>query len=219
MKNVIQILLIIILAFAGLSCEPELESEGIARGVIRYPSILLNGVNPAIIAQGEEFNDPGAQAFLGSDDISDQLETVSTVDTDNYGVYTVSYTVSTINELDQESVVTQLRTVVVVPNNPNTSVDLSGTYTRSSNGAPATWTKVVDGLYINDNVGGVPPPSIAVLPVFVFHLDNNTVSVPTQPVPNGYGTLSAAITLNMTGYTAVVTNPFFGTGVRTFVKN
>lgn len=218
MKNIIQILLIILVAFIGFSCEQELDSEGIAKGVIRYPSILMEGDDPIIIQEGQEFVDPGAKAFLGTDEITEQIETSSNVDINNFGVYNVTYTVSTVNELDQESVVTSLRTVIVAPSNPNTDVDLSGGYTRT-NGAPVVWTKLEDGVYLNDNIGGVVPPSIAVLPVYVFHLDDNSVHVPLQPVPNGYGTLSAVITLTDVGYTAVVTNPYFGTGTRTFIKD
>jgi hypothetical protein len=74
----------------------------------------------------------------------------------------------------------------------------------------------MDGVYVNDNIGGIPPPSASVVPVFVLHYANGTTTVPTQPTPAG--SLSAVLTLTPAGYTVVITNPNFLTNTRTFIK-
>ncbi len=108
---------------------------------------------------------------------------------------------------------------VAVTNIPD-SIDLSGTYARSSNSQKATITKKARGLYVTDNVGGVVPPSAAVVPAAFAQLDSTTLVLPTQPT--GEGPLSAS---NMTlsygppiTISYVVINGAFGTSTRTFVK-
>jgi hypothetical protein len=216
MKKIGNILFLIAVLGVVISCDRELESEGIATGVIRFPSIEMQGDAVQIISAGSTYTDAGAKAFLGAEDISSQLDIDNNVNAAVGGVYTVDYTVTTVNELDQESTVIAQRIVVVAPANPNTAVDLSGTYARSTNGAPAVWTKVADGVYTNDNIGGVLPPSPAVIPVYVLHYSNGTITVPVQPSSNG--PISAAITLLPNGYTVVVNNPGFLTNTRTFIK-
>src|SRR5688500_19880653 len=100
-----------------ISCESDLESEGIAKGIIRYPSIEVLGETPFVLEAGSTFDDPGAKAFLGEDEITDQLEMSSNVDEATPGVYTVTYSVSTINELDQTSEVQVSRFVSVTAGN------------------------------------------------------------------------------------------------------
>lgn len=201
-----------------MACDRDFESDDIAVGVIRFPAIQLTGEPVVFISQGGSYSDAGATATLGSDDITSRLETETDLDLTTPGVYTVDYSVTNINELDQETTVTQQRIIVVAPGTPNTAVDLSGTYARTTNAAPAVWTKVAPGVYRNDNVGGVLPPSIAVLPVYVFHYADGRIEIPAQPVPNGYGTLSATISLTATGYSLAIDNFGFLTNTRTFVK-
>lgn len=200
------------------ACDREFDSDDVALGVIRFPAIQLEGEPVVFVSQGGQYTDAGATATLGSDDITSRIETTSGVDLTAAGVYTVNYTVTNVNELNQETTVVRQRIVVVAPSNPNTAVDLSGTYVRTANAAPAVWTKVAEGVYRNDNVGGVVPPHVAVLPVYVFHYADGKIEIPEQPVPNGYGTLSAEITLTDTGYTIVVDNGGFLANTRTFVK-
>lgn len=218
MKKLRNILGIVTVLATVMACDRDFESDDIALGVIRFPAIQVVGDPVVFVSQGGSYSDAGAKATLGSDDITSSIETESTVDLNAPGVYTVNYTVTNVNELDEETTVVQQRIVVVAPSNPNTAVDLSGTYARTTNAAPAVWTKVAPGVYRNDNIGGVLPPSIAVLPVYVFHYANGTISIPEQPVPNGYGTLSAQITLNANGYSVVIDNFGFLTNTRTFVK-
>jgi hypothetical protein len=218
MKKIKNILLMVAVLATVMACDRDFESDDIALGVIRFPAIQLMGEPVVFVSQGGTYTDAGATASLGTDDITSMLETSTNLDLTKAGVYTVDYSVTNVNELGQESTVPQQRIVVVSPSNPNTAVDLSGTYARSTNAAPAVWTQVAPGVYRNDNIGGVLPPSIAVLPVYVFHYADGTIEIPEQPVPNGYGTLSAQITLNANGYSVVIDNVGFLTNTRTFIK-
>ena len=218
MKNVIQIVLVILFLGAVLSCDRELESEGIAKGVIRYPSILLEGEDPIVIQAGQEFIDPGAKAFLGTDDITEQMETVSTVDTDVPGVYQVTYTVSTVNELDQASTVTASRLVSVTDGDVS-GVDLSGTYRRDNNPANAlvTVTKVKDGVFQSDNMRG---SATLIFAGRIFCIGNNNLVVPITNSP--FGRLQGTGVITGTGYSYTLTfldPPNTGaTNFRNFVK-
>lgn len=130
MKKFKNILLIIACLSVVVSCDRDLESEGIATGTIRYPSIRIQGEELLILPKGVSYQDEGAQAFLGEDDITPELVTQSDVNTALPGIYTVDYQVSIINELDQPATVTRTRVVIVREANA-CDYDISGTYTRN----------------------------------------------------------------------------------------
>lgn len=175
MKNIIKTLFLAGLVALGASCEND-ESEGIAKGVIRYPSIVLDGEDPFIMQAGGTFSDPGAKAFLGTDDITSELTSESTVNTTVPGVYQVSYTVTTINELDQESTVTVNRTVSVTDGDVS-GVDLAGTYLRDGNPANpiVNVIKIKDGVFQSDNLRGSPTNQVVGR---IYAIGNNNIVVP-----------------------------------------
>lgn len=175
MKNIVKTLFLVGLTLLGVSCEDD-KTEGIAEGVIRYPSIVLEGEDPLVMESGGIFSDPGAKAFLGTDDITSELVAESTVDANVPGVYQVTYTVTTINELDQESTVTVNRTVSVTDGDVS-GVDLSGTYRRDGNPANplVTVVKIKNGVFQSDNLRGSPTNQVVGR---IFAIDNNTIVVP-----------------------------------------
>ena len=216
MKNIINILFVASLIVLA-SCEDD-KSEGIAKGVIRYPSILLEGEDPLVIQAGGTFTDPGAKAFLGTDDITGELTSESSVDTNVPGVYQVTYTVTTINELDQESTVVVNR-IVSVTDGDVSGVDLSGTYLRDGNPANpvVNVTKIKDGVFQSDNLRGSPTNQVVGR---IFAIGNNQIVVPVTNSVFGrlYG--SGTITGSNFGYTLTFLDPpnTGGTNVRNFVK-
>jgi hypothetical protein len=149
MKKIIMKLMVAGLAFVT-ACDRELDSEGIAEGIIRYPSIEILGDSPFVLEAGTTFEDPGAKAFLGADDISPELEINSGVDSETPGVYTVQYSVSTINELDQTSSVTSSRFVSVTDGDV-CALDLSGEFARNTNGITTNVEEVACGVFASDN--------------------------------------------------------------------
>lgn len=112
------------------------------------PVITLLGQNPAIVSVGEIYSDAGATATDNKDgDLTSQIQAASTVNTNQAGEFTVTYTVSDSSGNEAEPVV---RTVNVVPNeapiitilgdNP-TSMSVGETYSD----AGATATDAEDG--------------------------------------------------------------------------
>jgi hypothetical protein len=200
------------------SCKKE-TTAGVSKVVtVSYPKITLKG-DPAIsIPVGGSITDPGATVF---DDVnnsnSDIMASSNNIDPNTPGLYFLIYTAKNANGFES----TVVRPVAVT--NVSASVDMTGTYARTSNGVEAHVTKVGTGLFLNDNVGGVPPPSPAVLPVYMVLVNDSTLLIPEQPVPNNYGTLSAkdatvSLTPGDSSYSYIVVNPGFGTSRRTFKK-
>lgn len=175
MKIISRTLFLAALTALAVSCEDD-KTEGIAEGVIRYPSIVLEGEDPLVMEAGGTFSDPGAKAFLGTDDITSELTSESTVDAEVPGVYQVTYTVTTINELDQESTVTVNR-IVSVTDGDVSAVDLSGTYLRDGNPANpiVTVIKIKNGVFQSDNLRGSPTNQVVGR---IFAIGNNNIVVP-----------------------------------------
>ncbi|MGZ5243956.1 MAG: immunoglobulin-like domain-containing protein [Bacteroidia bacterium] len=220
MNKIYGYIFVILLVVASASCRRDFDTENVSKIVkVSYPTIALKGDSVVSLTVGTPYNDAGA---ILTDDISGAKSDIgadadSKVDVNTPGLYFITYTAANANGFE-----TRISRPVVVTDVPE-SADLSGTYVRTANGAPATWTKIARGLYINDNVGGVPPPSPAVLPVYVGHLNDSTITIPVQDVPNGYGTLyvtgaKLSISASDTSYTYVVRNIGFGAAPRTFSK-
>jgi hypothetical protein len=164
-----------------ISCESDLDSEGVTKGVIRYPSIEVLGETPFVLEAGSTFDDPGAKAFLGEDEITDQLEMASSVDAATPGVYTVTYSVATINELDQTSEVQVSRFVSVTDGNV-CAEDMTGTYERNTTGIETTVTEVACGVFASDNFFTTATFTFTGL---IFHVGNGELVIPEQNSPYG----------------------------------
>jgi hypothetical protein len=168
------------------ACEPELESEGIAEGVIRYPSIILNeGPSQALVAGEDAYEELGAVALLGADDISSQLviEGEEDVDASTPGVYPVNYSVTITNELNEPMTVTQTRYVLVTSEDIS-DVDLSGDYVGSGfSSSPLTMsvTKLGNGWY---RIPDVLSSANGIAATFA-HLGGNVIIIPNQS--SGFG--------------------------------
>ncbi len=73
------------------NCDDD-ESEGLSR--ITYYAILeLNGDQYISTPVGQPFNDPGCVATMGGEDVSDQIVTTGSVNTNALGFYTINYSV------------------------------------------------------------------------------------------------------------------------------
>jgi hypothetical protein len=217
MKNIIRTLFLAGLVALLASCEDD-KSEGIAKGVIRYPSIVLEGEDPFVLQAGGTFTDPGAKAFLGTDDITGELTSESTVDANVPGVYQVSYTVTTINELDQESTVTVNRTVSVTDGDVS-GVDLSGTYLRDGNPVNpiVTVIKIKDGVFQSDNLRGSPTNQVVGR---IYAIGNNDIVVPVTNSVFGRLHGTGTIAGDDFSYTLTFLDPpnTGGTNFRNFIK-
>lgn len=179
---VISVMLILVIT----GCERELESEGIASGIIRYPSITLNEGQSVVLVAGEEsYKEAGAVALLGNDDISEKItiEGAEDIDTSTPGVYPVNYSVTIINELEEELTVTESRYVIVASENI-ADTDLSGNYKGtgfSSSPLTVAVTKLGDGWYSIPDVLS----SANGIGVNFAHLGGDVILIPNQTTPFG----------------------------------
>lgn len=202
-------------ALSGLLSGCEDETDNVSQVVdVTYPTIELNGEPYVSIIVGTSYSDPGAvltDSLAGT--VTELTPDVQGLDVNTPGLYLIPF--SARNQYGFETIVQ--RAVAVVP--PEVAaIDLSGQYVRSLNGVVVNVTRLGDGLYQMDNVGGVPPPSTAIYPVVFVQTSPTTISVPQQEVA-GAGTFDCTQeTLLENGFSWVVINPGFGTGVRTFVK-
>lgn len=133
------------------SCEDD-ESEGKSR--ITYYAILeLVGDANMSTQVGTAFNDPGCTATMGGEDVSDQVVTSGTVNTNKMGFYTLNYSVVNPDGFSASA----SRTVAVVDKNNFASVYYGESQygARHYFNAPIVISDNGDGTYsINDFAGG-----------------------------------------------------------------
>ena len=151
-KNILFASLFALTASAMLiSCDDD-ESEGLSR--ITYYAILeLNGDQFASTQIGEPFNDPGCVATMAGEDVSDQIVTTGSVNTNAMGYYTINYSVVNPDGFAASA----SRKVAVVDKN-----NFASTYWGESQygarhyfNAPIVISDNGDGTYlINDLAGG-----------------------------------------------------------------
>ena len=162
MRNKILILLFLGSSlFGGLSSCDDDSTSGLT-GITYYPSIEMNGESTVFIAKGDTYTDAGAVAVINGEEV--EMTTTSNVNTDEIGVYAVSYSATNSDGFSTNA----SRDVYVYDPNVSTE-DISGTYTanvtRTDNGTgatasysgnPVTLTSTgVSGLYaISDWIGG-----------------------------------------------------------------
>lgn len=208
-KNFIYMALIASLAFASCSEEPAAVSETVK---VKYPVITLIGAKYVSIPVGGSFTDSGAKSY---DTFTGQTTNIVTTDTVNKnvpGMYPVKYEAKNKYGFSSQAV----RWVAVT--NVPTSEDIGGNYKRT-NGCPVTITKVANGIYKCDNMGGVPGIPEYLWDNYFVQMNDSTIDYPEQPGP--FGPVSSKnekliksgsnVTLKWT-----VIGAGFGTAVRTF---
>lgn len=206
MNHKIKIAILLLVCGFLNSCDRDLESEGITTGLLRYPTVQLMGERAYTLVAGEgTFTDPGAKALLGEDDISGEIEVTGTVDAGTPGVYPINYSVSTENEIGQESTSSATRFVIVTSEDVS-GVDLSGKYKGTgfaSNPVTVTVTKLADGWY---NITDVLSSSNNINVNFAY-LGGDEILIPSQVT--GFGVVNTTdadgeATLTPEGFTWTV---------------
>ncbi len=185
-KNIFFLMALTAAAFTFSSCSDE-ESEGKSR-ITTYAVLEMNGDSFVKLNVGESFDDPGCVATMGSEDVSDKITTVTNLDTNTPGFYTVNYSVK--NE-DGFAASTSRDVMVVDPNNfASAYLGESQFGARHYYDAPINITKRADGTYLIDDLGGGlyfwgRYPGYE--PTYDFHLeavlklnDDNTIDVLAQ---------------------------------------
>ena len=133
------------------SCSDD-ESEGKSR-ITTYAVLELNGSAYETVQLGTAFNDPGCVATLGTEDVSSQIVTTGTVNTNKLGYYTLNYKVVNSDGF----AATASRMVAVVDKNSFASTYFSESQygSRHYYNAPIEIIDNGDGTYeIEDLAGG-----------------------------------------------------------------
>ena len=148
-KNIIYAMLLALGVITLASCDKD--TEGLSR-ITTYAVLEMNGESFVKVNVGGSFNDPGCVATMGGEDVTDQIQVNSNVDTSKPGFYNVNYVVYN----DDGFPASASRTVMVVdPNN------FAGVYLGESEfgsrhyyNAPINITKRADGTYLIDDLAG-----------------------------------------------------------------
>lgn len=160
MKN--RLLYWAMLAFAALwmsSCDDD-STAGMTR-ITYYPELTLEGATKLYLDKGTSYVEPGYSAELNGENVTDQVNVVSNVNTANSGVYSISYTIVNADGFSKSA----SRTVIVTdPNDaaegvyytdPNSYRLYEGTQTAYGGSYEILVLNKGDGTYhIDDLLGG-----------------------------------------------------------------
>ena len=157
MKKIILSLMVFCSALMFWSCSEDSQDPS---KVTYYITYTMNGDEVTTIPVGGTFDDPGVVAMEGETDVTGSVKVSSNVDTENVGVYTVTYSATNVDGFDSSV----SRTVVVY--DPAITTSMAGTYTIDpsqsnrngsaySNSFTVTLTELAAGVYqVSDFLGG-----------------------------------------------------------------
>ncbi len=122
MKKNIILILAAALSLIAVSCEKT--SEGVTR-ITYYPTLTLEGDQYVFMNTGSSFTDPGFTAVMNGEDVSDQVDITSNIDSSKPGMYTVLYSL-----VNSDGIAATASRYVIVS---EAGDDLPGWYTTDPN--------------------------------------------------------------------------------------
>jgi hypothetical protein len=154
MKNIIKIMIVALATITFAGCD-DITTDGVTR-ITYYPKLTLLGDNPLLLNKGETFTDPGANGIMNGEDITSQIVTSGSVNTNVSGFYSIAY--SAVNADGFSATVTR-KVAVVDPNSFASAYfgesKISNNAARHYFDAPINITDNGNGTYtIDDLVGG-----------------------------------------------------------------
>lgn len=158
-KNLLYSMILMLATMFVTSCEKD-STEGLTF-ITYYPTLTLEGESIITFPKGSPYQDPGYSATLQGEDVTDQVEVSSNVNTSQSGLYSVTYSIT--NE-DGFAKTASRQVLVVDPNDPienlyTTTADsyrMSGA-TQTVYGSSYKLYVLANGdgtYYINDMLGG-----------------------------------------------------------------
>jgi len=213
-KKIIIVSCILVLIFG--SCKKD-ETENVSR-IMYYPEITLNSSEVELLLVNTPYVEKSASAIVNGE--TTPVTITGGVDVTTPGKYQINY--SATNDVGYSSI--KIKTIFVLENLPIISEsakvhDLSGSYIRT-NGVEVTITKLQEGIYYINNVGGVNPvtnPDWS-FPFLFFNYEDYQVSTPEQVNPLGGTVYCKEITFSATEFSWVVIGDGFTEISRTFIK-
>ncbi len=124
MKRLLYLFLIALTGISWAGCQ-DITTEDTSV-ITYYITFDMEGDETMLVPLGTAYVDPGVTAYEGETDVTSTMTVTGTVDSDEVGIYPVTY--SAINKDGFPSSMT--RTVVVY--DPAVTTDLSGTYTTNA---------------------------------------------------------------------------------------
>ena len=158
-KNFLYSMILMLATMFVTSCEDD-STEGLTF-ITYYPTLTLEGESFVVAEKGTAFQDPGYVATLKGEDVTDQVEVISSVNMNQSGLYSITYKI--VNE-DGFAKTASRQVLVVDPNDP-----VEGAYYTTSDSYRNSGGKITvygasyllyvlangDGTYtINDMLGG-----------------------------------------------------------------
>lgn len=158
-KNLLYSMILMLATVFVTSCEDD-STAGLTR-ITYYPTLTLEGESFVTSPKGSSFQDPGYSATLQGEDVTDQVEVTSNINTNQSGLYSVTYSIT--NE-DGFAKTASRKVLVVDPNDP-----IENLYTTTADSYRISGSKTTvygasyklyilangDGTYtINDMLGG-----------------------------------------------------------------
>ena len=211
MKNTIKIFFLVLSIATLFSCsyEPEIGSK-----VTVYPVLTINGESIVAINKGTAYNDSGAVALAGTENLP--VTTSGTVDVNTIGFYKITYEAFNADGFS----VSKIRTVIVLSAAPS-GIDLSGNWFRNGTNKNVI-TRISDRVYKCDNATGYITGDPNNLSLIFYNLDDTKIYAPFQEnssstgisAESNIGTITASNKFNWVIYAS----GFFGTAVRNFVR-
>lgn len=158
-KNILYTMLLMLATMFVTSCEDD-STAGLTR-ITYYPTLTLEGESFVVAEKGAAFQDPGYSATLQGEDVTDQVEVTSNVDTSKSGLYSITYSIVNADGFSKSA---SRQVLVVDPNDPVEGVYYSAPDCyRISSGKTTVYGKSYrvyilangDGTYtINDVLAG-----------------------------------------------------------------
>lgn len=163
MKKIMLAMMLGVATLGLTSCNDDNDATTDSR-LTYYPELALKGDATVQVPVGTPYEEQGASAILQSEDVSRDVTISGTVDNNQIGVYTVTYSHTNV-----DGYTTSIdRTVVVY--DPAITTDISGTYTVADgtnryyqtdsittafSGYTVTITQAAPGVfYVSDLLGG-----------------------------------------------------------------
>lgn len=149
-----KIKLFITMAFVGIamifnSCTDD-STEGLTR-ITYYPELTLEGDKTLYLDKGASFTEPGYTAILNGEDVSNQVEISTNLNTNQSGIYTISYSIMNADGFSSSA----SRKIIVT--DPNDAIE--GVYNtdpssyRLYNGAQVAYGRSFEILILNNGDG------------------------------------------------------------------
>lgn len=201
------------IVFGLLFTSCETDSTDNVSEITYYANMSMNGDALVVLTQGETYTEKGAEAEASGEKLDVKID--GTVDTSKPSAYKIKY--SALNSDGFPAYI--MRTVIVLSDKPST-INLSGTFTRSGN--KNIVTKLGDRKYICDNATGYVDGDDKITLEF-YNIDDKQIYAPYQEKTSKSGISAESnngIIIDQNNWKwSIIASSAFGTADRIFLRS